>query len=199
LVKNVFVLLLGFPGVGKLTIANALASHLGAKVIDNHWINNPILALLRDDGHATLPEGVREQRTKVRMAVLETVASLCDPMENFILTHADIDGDKRSNVSYEAMQQTADRRRALFVPVRLQCEESELIYRITSESRRERFKSIDADAARQRSRNANVFNPQHGNCLTVDVTDMDADEVAHRIFAHINHLLSGNNCSSRET
>ncbi len=47
---RVFVLLMGFPGVGKLTIANELSTLVSAKVIDNHWFNNPIFRLLDDDG-----------------------------------------------------------------------------------------------------------------------------------------------------
>lgn len=72
MVENVFVLLLGFPGVGKLTIARELGTALSGQVIDNHWINNPILALLADDGRRTLPDAVWEQTAKVRQAVLDT-------------------------------------------------------------------------------------------------------------------------------
>jgi hypothetical protein len=44
----VIVCLGGFPGVGKLTIANALAPELNAKIVDNHWINDPILGVAFD-------------------------------------------------------------------------------------------------------------------------------------------------------
>ncbi|GLR60602.1 hypothetical protein GCM10007919_53310 [Rhizobium indigoferae] len=68
---GVFVLLLGFPGVGKLTIAKELGSLLSAKIIDNHWFNNPILRLLDEDQTAPLPEGVWEYTGRVRQAVLD--------------------------------------------------------------------------------------------------------------------------------
>ena len=42
---NIFLYLLGFAGTGKLTIARAFARSVGAKVVDNHWINNPIFGL----------------------------------------------------------------------------------------------------------------------------------------------------------
>ncbi|MGO7427595.1 chloramphenicol phosphotransferase, partial [Rhizobium ruizarguesonis] len=51
---SVFVLLLGFPGVGKLTIARELGSLISAKIVDNHWFNNPILRLLDEDQTAPL-------------------------------------------------------------------------------------------------------------------------------------------------
>ncbi|MFB2607955.1 chloramphenicol phosphotransferase, partial [Rhizobium phaseoli] len=67
---SVFVLLMGFPGVGKLTIATELSSVFPAKIIDNHWFNNPILRLLDDDGATPLPKGIWEYTGRVRQAVL---------------------------------------------------------------------------------------------------------------------------------
>ena len=54
---SVFVLLLGFPGVGKLTIAKELGSLISAKIVDNHWFNNPILRLLDEEQDRSAAEG----------------------------------------------------------------------------------------------------------------------------------------------
>lgn len=189
MVQNVFVLLLGFPGVGKLTIAQELGAALPAQVVDNHWINNPILALLADDGLGKLPDTVWEQTAKVRQAVLDTIATLCAPHANFILTNAGIQDDARSLASYEQLKHASDRRRALFVPVRLLCDEDELVRRVTSPSRRDRLKSIDPEAARQRSRMATVLDPKHSNSLTIDVTAASADEATKTIHKHVKGLV----------
>lgn len=185
MVQNVFVLLLGFPGVGKLTIARELGAALPGRVIDNHWVNNPILALLSDDGRTTLPDAVWEQTAKVRQAVLDTIATLCPPAANFIFTNAGIQGDERSLASYRQMKAASDRRRALFVPVRLLCDEAELVRRVISPGRRDRLKSIDPDATRHRSRTAAVLDPRHPNSLTIDVTAISAGEAAKRIHEHV--------------
>lgn len=138
MLQNVFVLLLGLPGVGKLTIGRELGEILPARVVDNHWINNPILRLLDDDGHKTLPSVVWDQTRKVRQAVLDTVVTLCDPEASFIFTNSGVQGDRRSLASYDQMKTAADRRNALFVPVRLLCDEAELMRRVASPVRRER-------------------------------------------------------------
>jgi hypothetical protein len=58
-ITNLFVYLVGFAGTGKLTIGRALAGLIGAKVVDNQWINNTIFGLIDCDGVTPLPEGVR--------------------------------------------------------------------------------------------------------------------------------------------
>lgn len=183
--QNVFALLLGFPGVGKLTIAQKLGPMLLARVIDNHWINNPILALLDDDGSSPLPDTVWEQTAIIRQAVLDTIVTLCHPSANFIFTNAGIQGNARSLSSYQQIETTAHRRGSLFVPVRLLCDEAELIRRIATSSRRERLKSIDTEAARHRSKTTTVLDPEHPNGLTIDVSAVGAEESAKAIYAHI--------------
>jgi predicted kinase len=122
---NVFVYLIGFAGVGKLTTARKLADLLDARVVDNHWINNPIFGLVDRDRGAPLPPTVWEQTRKVRDAVLETIATLSAPHANFILTNSLANEDPEDRKIYEAVRATAERRGALFVSVRLLCDEDD--------------------------------------------------------------------------
>lgn len=71
------------------------------------------------------------------------------------------------------------------MPVRLLCEEAELVRRVMSPTRRDRLKSIDPEAARHRSRTVAVLDPKHPNSLTIDVTAISAAEAATRIHEHI--------------
>ncbi|SCB58784.1 hypothetical protein GA0061105_105253 [Rhizobium aethiopicum] len=182
---KLFVLLMGFPGVGKLTIARELSRLLAAKVIDNHWFNNPILRLLDDDGTTPLPNGIWEYTGRVRQAVLDAIVAYGPPSSNFIFTQAGVEGDERSLRTFQQIAGAAQQREALLVPVRLLCDEGELARRVTTPMRRERLKSIDAQASREKSRRAQVLAPPHPLTLNLDVTSKTAEASAAAIHDHI--------------
>ncbi|ABC93918.1 hypothetical conserved protein (plasmid) [Rhizobium etli CFN 42] len=188
---KLFILLLGFPGVGKLTIARELSPLLTAKVIDNHWFNNPILRLLDDDGTTPLPKGIWEYIGRVRQAVLDAIVAYGPPSANFISTHAGIEGDERSNRTFQQIAGAARECEALLVPVRLLCDEEELARRVATPARRDRLKSIDAQASREKSRRAQVLAPQHPFALNLDVTSKTAEASAAAIHAHILRMTTG--------
>ncbi|AGS25698.1 AAA domain-containing protein (plasmid) [Rhizobium etli] len=188
---KLFILLLGFPGVGKLTIARELSPLLTAKVIDNHWFNNPILRLLDDDGTTPLPKGIWEYTGRVRQAVLDAIVAYGPPSANFIFTHAGIEGDERSNRTFQQIAGASRECEALLVPVRLLCDEEELARRVATPARRDRLKSIDAQASREKSRRAQVLAPQTPFTLNLDVTSKTAEASAAAIHAHILRLTTG--------
>lgn len=181
---RIFILLIGFPGVGKLTIARELQSLSSAKVIDNHWFNNPVLRLLDDDGTGHLPEGIWDYTGRIRQTVLDAIAEYTGPSANFIFTHAGRDGDQRSLRTYQQFDDAAQRCGAVLVPVRLLCDEDELARRISMPARRNDLKATDAQASRERSRRDKVFDPKHHNTLVLDVTSTPPPESAAAIWQH---------------
>lgn len=185
MLKNVIVYLVGFPGVGKLTVARGLAQLLKAKIVDNHWINNPIFGLIHNDRITPLPIGVWDQVAKVRQAVLETIATLSAPEANFILTHAGYDDDPEDRKIYGAIAKTAERRGAIFVPVRLLCEEAELTRRVVSPERASRLKSMDPEAVFREASTREVLKIDHPNGMTLDITAISPQESARLILGHI--------------
>ncbi|MGO6761239.1 chloramphenicol phosphotransferase [Rhizobium ruizarguesonis] len=181
---SVFVLLLGFPGVGKLTIARELGSLISAKIVDNHWFSNPILRLLDEEGTAPLPKGVWEYTARVRQAVLDAITAYSGPSANFIFTHAGVEGDERSARTYQQFVDAATQR-AAFVPVRLLCAEEELARRVSSPARRDHLKTTDVETSRSRSQKAVVLDIPHPNALTLDVTFRSPLESAAAIRDHV--------------
>lgn len=187
---NIFLYLLGFAGTGKLTIARAFARSVGAKVVDNHWINNPIFGLIDPDGVSPLPDAVWSQTAKVREAVLETIATLAKPGANFVFTHDGIEGERYDADVWRGIQSTAARRGARLIPVRLVCSEDELVRRIQSADRAAMLKCTDPADAIHKSRHHAVLDPRLPGTLTLDVTSLTPEQSVEAIVAHIKSLGS---------
>jgi hypothetical protein len=183
---NIFLYLLGFAGTGKLTIARAFARSVGAKLVDNHWINNPIFGLIDPDGVSPLPDAVWSQTAKVRAAVLETIATLAKPGTNFIFTHDGIEGERYDEDVLRGIQSTAARRGARLIPVRLE----ELVRRIQSADRAVMLKCTDPADAIHKSRHRAVLDPRLPGTLMLDVTRLTPEQSVKAIIAHIKGLGS---------
>lgn len=110
---GVRIVLMGFPGVGKLTIAKELSAMVSAKIFDNHWVN-----MLDEDGTAPLPKGIWEFTGRVRQTVLDAITAYA-PSANFIFTHAGLEGDEWSLRTFEQIAGAAEGCDAVLVPVRL--------------------------------------------------------------------------------
>jgi predicted kinase len=184
--NGLIICLVGFPGVGKLTIARALAELIDATVVDNHWINDPILRLL-PKADAPVPEAVWLEVAKVRGAVLETIAMLAPRAGNFIFTYAGSNEDAADRKAFEEYREVATRRSARFVAVRLVCDEEELVRRIQSPGRRG-HKLMDTGDAAENVRNFSPLDPGTPDSLTLDVTRLSAREAATLILDHCRRL-----------
>jgi predicted kinase len=183
--NGIVICLVGFPGVGKLTIARALSGRIDATVVDNHWINDPILRLLRQTGTQPVPDAVWPQIAKVRGAVLETIATLASSGANFIFTYAGSNEDPEDRRAFEEYREVATRRNARFVAVRLLCSEAELVRRIQSPQRRGR-KLMDPGEAIENVRDYSPLDPGIAGSMTLDVTELSAETAAARILDHVN-------------
>jgi predicted kinase len=181
---NFVVCLVGFPGVGKLTIARALSVMTGAMVVDNHWINDPIIKLVAKDGSAPVPAPVWPLVAKVRAAVLEAVATLVPAGASFIFTYAGSDEDAADRAAFEEYRDVALRRSSRFIPVRLLCAEAELMRRIQSSERKGR-KLTDPAEASHLAKFFTPLDPRLPGTLSLDVTNLSPEAAASAILNRI--------------
>ncbi len=155
--------------------------------MDNHYINNPIFHLIDADGEKPLPAGTWVRVGEVREAVFRTIEELSPKSWSFIFTNDLIDrAEERAYV--HRLAQLADRRKSIFVPVRLLCEVEELCRRIVSTERKALMKAVDAAWIRRRVETEGVLDPELASTLTLDITSMPPEEAADRILAHLTTL-----------
>jgi predicted kinase len=85
--QNTIIYLFGFPGRGKYTIAREIEAQTGARVIDNHLINNPIFSLVRKDGKTKIPAKTWGYTLQIMEIVLDAVVNLTNKEQSFIFTN----------------------------------------------------------------------------------------------------------------
>lgn len=185
--------LTGFPGTGKLTVARAMRGLLEAggatvRVVDNHWINNPVFGLIEQDGTTALPDGVWDRVGEVAAAVLATIEEFTPNAWHLIFT-AHLDGVTDTGW-FPRLMRLAEGRDAAIVPVRLLCNPDEVARRIVSPERRAAMKSRDPSEPHRLAAAGPPYDPDHPNTLTIDITDMPPAAAAEAILAH-GRALSG--------
>lgn len=184
------IYLIGFAGTGKYTIAKKICQLTGARLVDNHLINNPVFSVIHQDGGKTpLPETVWEKTWAIRDIVLETILTISPPDFSFVFTNDLVEGWPDDLILFSEVEGLASKRGSLFIPVRLLCSEDELCSRIVSPDRAERFKDINPLNAQEKSRTHSVLKVAHPNTLDLDVTQCSAQKAAERIIAHIKTVI----------
>jgi hypothetical protein len=188
--QNTMIYLIGFAGVGKYTIAKAIAEMMAGtlevcKIVDNHYVLNPIFNLIAEDGVAPLSAQVWDAAMQVRLAVLATIEHVSPRDWNFVFTNELTDDSDGSNLMlYSQILRVAEARGARFVPVRLWCDLEEHLSRVVRPERRERMKDVDPNEARDKHANHKLFMPDHANTLTLNVTGLTPEIAARTILDH---------------
>jgi hypothetical protein len=185
---NVCIYLIGYFGVGKYTIANALAKVMPCKIIDNHYVLNPIFALLENDGITPLPLRTWEFAAEIRQAILGTIQFLSPRDWNFIFTN-DLTDDAMSHQLFDDVEKVVIARGGTLIPVLLECSLEQYLERVVQPERRLRMKGVSANEARIRFADKINFQTNHPNTLRLDTTQLEPEYAAQRILQHIQGIV----------
>ena len=181
------VYLLGSPGVGKRTVAEALGARTGALVLDNHRISLPIMSLFGWDGRERLPPEVWGYVNAVRSAVLDALADIAPRDTSYVLTNALEVGHE---AWFDRIEGVARTRGSVFVPVLLECELEEQLRRVTSQDRVVRLKLSDPEHAREFIAGTEFFRPTGPDALVVDTTRRSPEDSAAVIADHVDGIIA---------
>ena len=92
-VAPVIVLVLGYPGTGKFTVAKELVTALSTgegsvKLIDNHVAANVLFDLIAEaDGRSVLPPEVVDNVREINLIIARTIDEVSPRDWSFVLTH----------------------------------------------------------------------------------------------------------------
>ncbi len=190
--ENCIVLLMGFAGTGKLTVAQALAKTADFRLVDNHTWCAPIFNLLQRNEVTPLPELAWQKAGEMCNILFSTIRELSPLYFSFIFTQEMIEGDEYPKIFYQKIVELAKYRRSTFLPIRLICEKNELIQRVQQPQRQDRYKTMDAKRASRQSKEQAVFYSHHPHEITIDNTHQSPEMVARIILEQLKKI-KGNN------
>jgi hypothetical protein len=194
--RPAIVHLIGFPGAGKFTIATAMARRNGRDasrrlvVVDNHLTSTPIFSVLDVDGVRELPAGVWDHVDGIRDVLYRTIETLSPSGWSFVMTNVLVAGEPDGPRVVQRLTDLAAARGSVYVPVRLLCGRDELLRRVQRPDRQERQKWVDADAVDAFVAGREVYVPDHGPRLDLDVTSLAAAEAADTILHHVARITA---------
>ena len=175
----------GFPGTGKLTVAQHLVAYIALsanlKLIHNHLLINPADAVL----HRTQP-GYQSLRRAVRAAIFTSLATEPTTFNTtYLFTDFQTTNEQGASVCAEYAQAAKDRG-CLLIPIVLTCDEDENIKRMTQSEREKHAKLTDVELLRMFRKGAPIFKfSDRKEFLEVDVTRLEPEEVARTIWEHV--------------
>ncbi len=179
--KTVIIYLIGLAGSGKYTISQNISVH-NYKVVDNHLINNPILALLDLDGVTPIPKIAWDAISHIRSTVFGFIQH--DYTTNYVFTNELLESPVDHDI-YNQVLNISALRNSIFVPVKLIISPEELARRIVFPERKKQLKTTNIDEAYTNKKSIKIT---HNNLLELDITNLKADGAAEKILFHVDHL-----------
>ena len=187
------VLLIGFAGTGKYTIGRELCERTGAKLVDNHLINNPVFTVVNADGVTPLPAGVWDRVKEVRATVYKAIRELSPPGMGFVFTMELRESNPEDHKAFRDLERLAAARQCRFIPIRMICGVEELCRRVADPARAAMLKDISPERARKKLAEDAVLNLPHENQRTLDVTKRTASGSVDAILDEISAIKSVSN------
>ncbi len=181
--------LIGFPGVGKLTIAKEIVKQGGYTLIDNHKINNPVFSIIGADGKTPLPKNVWTYVRSIWGVVYDVMENLSPGHLDFVMTNALIE-DENDRAHYNRLRSIASKRGGIYIPVVLSCDLEEHQKRVVAPDRAADFKDINPETPHTARQRGLINLEDDPNYIHLDVTNLTPEQSACQILDRIKVKLS---------
>ncbi|KAJ8133218.1 hypothetical protein O1611_g406 [Lasiodiplodia mahajangana] len=182
-----FILLNGFAGVGKFTIASELKTSLASFGLVARVVHNHLLADLADAVRSKTAPTYQMFRRQLRDLVFDAIITDEHALPNtaYIFTGNFSESMVGQTAAHE-YETAAWRCGASFIPVAIHCSIEELERRIVSRSRAEvsSHKLLDPKRGAEIATQKVLYTFKHPQALSLDVSSMSAEQAAKRITEH---------------
>lgn len=177
------IYLIGFPGSGKFTIAEALCQVVDAVIVSNNLFNNIIFNVVRLPSDE-VPDELWESIFAVRENMLSILEKHYIKSKHYIFTNELIEGDSYDQRVYNSIVNLGNKMNAEILSVVLHCNREELIKRVQSEERKNEKKITDPEFLIKRIEGRKIFVPE--GALEIDTSNLSEAEVAKQILKEVN-------------
>lgn len=179
--KSKIIYLIGYPGVGKLTIANEISNCTDFVTIDNHSINNIFFKVDFTDEEGDIPDFVWDSIDKTWEILFETYKQNKKEM-NLIFTNALFQEKEFSHNLFNRINKFANSINAELYPVVINCDWDEHKTRVSTDDRKNNFKIVSQDFTQLIINENSILIPDHKNTLVINNTHLSPKDVAINII-----------------
>lgn len=172
------IYLLGYPGVGKASIASLLTEATGAELLDNHYWNEQVFPKYDFGDNDPVPEAALQEVDKARTATIQRIREHAEGFQGAIFTNKLYAGNARHESRYREVVETAEILDAPLIIFNLQCDSEEALRRGQTASRAERKKLVDPAALARERDTYDMMAIDHPLQVNLDVTGYTAGQSA---------------------
>ncbi|GJC88095.1 uncharacterized protein ColLi_10933 [Colletotrichum liriopes] len=186
-----FILLNGFAGVGKFTIASQLANYFTSAGLDARVVHSHLLADLADAVRPRTAPTYQTFRGQLWDLVFDAISTdeHIPPGKAFVFT-GNFSQSMVGQTAAQKFETAALRCGASFIPITINCSIEELQRRIVSKSRSEvsSRKLLDPARGGEIAAQKVLHSFEHTQALNLDVSLMSAEQAAKRIADHVEKI-----------
>ena len=183
--------LIGYPGVGKRTVAEAISARRPPDaddrivLVDNHLTSNAVLAVVPRDAAGRVPDRSWEFVAVIREQVIAAIRELSPSTWSFVFTNVLRRTDPVGVSTAVLLQELAEQRGDAYVPVLLHCDAVEQRRRVAGPGRAERGKWTDPDAVAAFVATVDLVVPDGPHRLDLDITRLSPEAAAQVVLDHV--------------
>lgn len=172
------IYLLGYPGVGKASIAARLCEASGAELLDNHRWNAQIFPKYDFGDHDPVPEAALREVDAARTATISHLREHPQTFRGAVFTNKLYAGNPQHEARYREVAETSKVLGAELIIFNLQCEPEEALRRGQEASRAERKKLVDPVALSRERNTYEMMSIDHPVQVDLDITSYTAEQSA---------------------